>query len=69
MARIRSTLLNFFSLSLRHLSRECSCHENIDENAVTLRCEHDPDFFTTLGGRYRTLVMLVLCDCREYNVP
>ena len=33
---------------------------------MTLRCEHDPDFFTTLGSRYGTLAMLVLCDCREY---
>jgi hypothetical protein len=35
---------------------------------MTLRREHDPDFFTTLGSSYGTLVMLVLCDCREYIV-
>jgi len=59
-----ASLLKFFFLSRETLITRMSlsiCHENFDENAVTLQCEHDgPDFFTTLGSRYGTLGVLYL---------
>jgi hypothetical protein len=70
MARIRFTLLKIFFSLVRHLSRECHCHhdENIDENSVTLRREHDPDLLPLWEVGTEPWLYLYLCDCREYIV-